>query len=316
MTTRTRPVSTAFLPSEAETRRSLPLPSARVFQVASTSLLIAVIVALALAAWGLNGLGGNGGDAPNGNFAAVTGSPVADNSLVECTVEPMTREEMVRHLQAANVATEPNHELYEQPREPSEAEADAIVQTYREWQACNHKRATYSFKFQTPWFTATTLMIGMNRPVSEADIQTFVDGFFGGEHPARPNTSGPTPTPDAGRQMEIQPYPTVSASGSLTPTPGSGQGGMLPWYPTPALMPAATQGSTPAPSGQSVQSESANLVISADDIVLTGPDTASVTTRYIDQRTGDDLSLPPVTYTLVKIDGQWLLDRYIENADS
>src|SRR5690606_17310377 len=85
----------------------------------STGLLIAVIVALSVAAWGLNGIGGNGGgDEPNGNFAAVPGStgaaniastPVTNMVGVACTVEPMTRDELIAHLQAANVATEPEY---------------------------------------------------------------------------------------------------------------------------------------------------------------------------------------------------------------
>ena len=311
-------MSTTTLPT---TRPRFALPAwTRHLHGVSTGLLIAVIVALSVAAWGLNGIGGNGGgDEPNGNFAAVPGStgaaniastPVTNMVGVACTVEPMTRDELIAHFQAANVATEPEYALYEQPREPSPEESEAIVQTYLEWQACvlMGNGGLQAMRFQSPWLTANTSGLFLDpsqssthRPISDEAIEAFVDGLF----------DEPIPTPEVAGQSEIQPYPTASAGDSAASSgAGYAQAGNLPGHPTPALAPASSDG-TP---GVSVRWSPMDPIISAEDIVITGPDTARVPGYTVDQRTGNVVQATKVTYTFVEVDGQWLLDSYTDEA--
>ncbi len=317
--TRRTPMSTTTIPT---TRPRFALPAwTRHLRGVSTALLIAVIITLAVAAWGLSGIGGNdgngGGDEPNGNFAAVpastgeanmAGTPVTNMAGVACTVEPMTRDELIAHFQAANVATEPAYELYEQPREPSPEEAEAIGQTYREWQACMlmGNGGLQAMRFQSPWFTANTAGLFLDpslsdthRPISDEEIESFVDGLF----------DDTIPTPDVDGQFVIQAYPTASAEDSAA---SAGSGGSLPWYPTPALTPASV--SSDGTPDVSVRWSPINPVISAEDIVITGPDTARVPGYIIDQRTGNVVQGTMVTYTFVNFDGQWLLDSYTDEA--
>lgn len=120
----------------------------------STGLLIAVIIALAVTAWGLNGIGGNGGGGePNGNFAVVSGSPVADTSSVylpepltvedapwiaaitpeECDAPPLSAEE---YAEAVYTDPGPLERSYDIVGPADSADAEAAVTVLRAHQAC------------------------------------------------------------------------------------------------------------------------------------------------------------------------------------
>jgi hypothetical protein len=120
----------------------------------STALLIAVILALAVAAWGLSGIGGNGGgDEPNGNFAVVPGSPVAESTSVylpepltvedapwiaaitaaECDAEPMSNHD---YAEAKHTDPGPLERSYDIVGPADSADAEAAVAVLRAHQAC------------------------------------------------------------------------------------------------------------------------------------------------------------------------------------
>ena len=96
---------------------------------ASTGLLIAVVIALSIVAYGPNGIGdgdngtgSNGtGDGPSLNGAVpIATIPEAEyTNDVQCTVEPMTRDELVAQLKEANQATRPALPRYERSIEPT-----------------------------------------------------------------------------------------------------------------------------------------------------------------------------------------------------
>ena len=120
----TLPASGAISAPRQKPRRGRPLPRwTDHLHFVSTALLIVTVIALAVALFGANGIGRNGGNGePNGNLAAVplaTVEPEAESSSIpvrtaaECTVESMTRDEVLAHLEAANIATAPEFERYE-----------------------------------------------------------------------------------------------------------------------------------------------------------------------------------------------------------
>lgn len=152
--TRRTPMSTTTIPT---TRPRFALPAwTRHLRGVSTALLIAVIITLAVAAWGLNSLGGNGGgDQPNSNFAAIPGSPVADSSSVylpepltaedapwieaispnECNAEPMSDREYVDAMYTDPGPLERSYEIVS----PADSEdAEAAVTVLRAHQACTN----------------------------------------------------------------------------------------------------------------------------------------------------------------------------------
>lgn len=104
------------------------------------------------------------GDGGNGEsvIPVVTIQPDEESSNIppptadECVVIPMTREQVIEHLTAANVVTWTQYEKFDEPQVPSSEDAQAIMQTYREWTACGlwGRSWAYSLQFETPWFTA------------------------------------------------------------------------------------------------------------------------------------------------------------------
>lgn len=294
----TLPASGAFIPSTEETRRSLPLPSMQMLHLASTALLIVTVIALAVALFGANGIGRNGEGDPNGNFAAVplaTVEPDTESSsipyptIAECTVEPMTRDELIAHIEAGNVAAAPRYQQYERPIEPSAEDADAIMQTYRKWQACSLVGGgiQYLARLQTPWFTANGSGLfwseeenGRSGPASEADIESYVDRVLSSEpDPAALAHASPVAaSPPAIPQEDVNRLPLPDGA---TPVAFTDDG---PSFPT----------------------------IFAEDIVVNGPNQAHASAYFVNPKTGEVSPSTVISLNFVKIDGQWLLNTYRE----
>jgi hypothetical protein len=284
-------------PKPRPRRRFAPPAWTRHLHAASTGLMIAVIVALAVAAFGPNGPGRNGGDdEPSGNLAAVpvaTVEPGAETSSIpyptadECTIA-VSRDGIVADIEAANMATQQEYERYEQAIEPSTDDAQAIMQTFREWQACSVGGLNFAaqLELQTPWYTATALPVFYNyqtgaieRPISEEKIQEYADILLG-DDPA--------------------------AIAQVTPV-----------YATPPAMPeAATPSGLPIPADATpitFEGGRSFPTIFAEDIVITGPDTAYARVYFVNETTGEvTVDAPRVMYGFVKVDGKWLIDSYQE----
>lgn len=265
----------------------------------TTAALIIAALALTFAAFGPNGLrnGGKGGEPTHFAMAPVaTAAPDELSSTRprpganECTVEPMTREEIVNHLQEANVATYQQYPQYEQTIKPTTEQRDAILHTYNSWLACGLSTPTtgpaYQLRFETPWMTANTLPVfygftesSNQRPISEEKLEAYADILVG-------NNALEIANPDA---TPLYGTPPASPHG------------------TPVLVPLPAD-ATPAPrtDGQ------AGPVLFADDIVMTGPQTASAQVVFVNEKT--NAVQPGIAYTarFVLVDGEWLLDAYTE----
>ncbi len=290
--------ATAAPPRASRHRRSLPRWTEHL-HLASTVLLIATVAALAVAVFGANGIGRNGGNGegePNGNLAAVpiaTVEPGAESSSIpvpgaaECTIE-VARDEVVADIQAANIATPQQYERYEQAIEPSAEDAQAIMATFREWQACGVGGLNVALKMQlqTPWFTANSLPVFYNyqtgsieRPISEEKIQEYADILLGDDHAAIAQVTPVYATP-----------PSEAATPSGVPIPAN-------------ATPITFEGGRSFPT------------IFAEDIVITGPDTAYAKAYFVDETTGEvNPDATPLRFGFVKVDGQWLIDSYREGG--
>lgn len=200
----------------------------------------------------------------------------------------MTRDEIIAHIQEANAATEPEYPRYERSIEPSTGDAEAILQTFREWQACGWDTQGFGFgyqmEFETSWFVANNLPLfyardgqsGVERPVSDEKIEAYVDVLLNPEPLASPQAAAGTPTSGPGKeQVERLPIPDDA-------TPVTLEGGRA--IPT----------------------------IFAEDIEVTGPDTAVASLYFVNEKTGEVMPTTPLTYGFVKVDGQWLIDSYQE----
>jgi len=211
--------------------------------------------------------------------------PTAD----ECVVEPMTREEVIQHFQLANTATAPQSVYYERAIEPSDEDAAAIMQTFREWQACglNGRAPAYGMQFESLWFTAngSALFYHNGRPVSDEMIADWANIMV---------------TDEADLVL-------ADEADQGTPSPVTGTPTSLPASPARLPLP---ENATP------VARESARAffpTIFPDDIVITGPDTAVARVYFVDPETRDiSVASGQVTYGFVKVDGQWLIDTYSE----
>lgn len=210
-------------------------------------------------------------------------------TAAECTVEPLTREEVVTQLTLANMATDEQRDFYEQPIEPTEGDATAIMHTYRMWQACglSDLAFAYSMQFETPWFSAdqSPLFLMDGRPVSDEMIEDFADiaTADGGQQVLWPPIYG---SPSVYRPEEIR-----TATPDLVP---------IPEWATPIVF---SSDSTPN-----------YATIFAEDIMITGPDTATATVSFVNSGTLEvSIHSPNVSYEFVKVDGQWLLNAYHES---
>lgn len=304
-TQRRRPAMNATLPvggslstparAARKKRPNLTLPTwTRHLHMVSTGLLMLAVVALSFAAFGPNSPGGGGDDNGDGSgdgsgqFAAVPVATVPDDAVTssipypgpeECTVEPMAREELIARIQEANVATEPELQLYERSIEPSDEDAEAIMQTFRESQACSWDTQGFGFAYemqlQTPWYTANHLPVFYNyelstieRPISEEEIEAYADVLLTEATPVA--TSGTPP------QMQEEEVP------EQLPIPDGA---------TPVVL----------EGGRAFQT------LFAEDIIIIGPNTATAQLYFVDEKTREVQVSDPLVLEFVKVDGQWLL---------
>lgn len=301
----TLPVSGTLSTSPRAARKTRPIITLPTWthhlHMVSTGLLILAVAALSFAASGPNGIDGGGdsdgsGDGPS-HFAAVPVATVPDNAVTssipyptadECTVEPMTREELIQHIQEANIATEPEQQLYERAIEPSDEDAEAIMQTFNEWQACGLDTPTtgfaYNLRLQTPWFSANQLGVFYNydlgavqRPISEEKIVEYVDLNLRPEQAATPPVVFGTPPHMPEEEMpEMLPIPD-----DATPVVYEGGG--------------------------------ASPTIFAEDIVITGPNTAMAYAYFVNPETQEVMVTTPLTFWFENVDGQWKVDFHRED---
>lgn len=303
----TLPISGALPAPTRSTQRNRPsftLPAwTRHLHMLSTVLLIVVVAALSFATFGPNGIGGGGsngsGDGP-GMFAAVPVATVPEDAVTssipyptadECTIEPMTREELIQHYQEANVASQEDwllrdHPLDELASNPSEEDAQTIMQTYRQWQACGlvELGPAYQMQLETPLFTAnqSALFYDHEPSVSDEVIEGWVDDFIlTGESPYIPATP-PSDIGPLGTPIVIEELPAgVPVPGSATPVVDETGGGA---YPT----------------------------IFPEDIVMLGDDHAMAMVYFVDPVTREVAVISPLTYWFENVDGKWKVDFYRE----
>lgn len=262
----------------------------------STAALIVAVIALIFSAFGPGGVRNGDNDGP-GHFAAAPVATVSPDDISttrpypgpnECTVEPMTREELIEHLKQANTATLQQYPYYEHSIEPTEEQRDAILQTYSAWFACGQDTPdtgpAYQLRLESPWFTGQSLPIFLGfvkqqeqHPISEDELLDYADVLLRTAPEATPSTMPVIGTPPA--------YHIATPE----------------WVPLP---PDATPvervrgGSFPT--------------LFADDIEITGPQTARAQVVFVDRVTNE--VIPGLAYNVgfVLVDGQWLMDSYVQ----
>lgn len=227
---------------------------------------------------------------------ATTSSSFPYPTSSECTIAPLTREEVRAHYEAANVAPAPSDVRYERAIEPSTEDAKAIMETFRMWQACRlgGRAMAYSLSMETPWFTThsmgwffdwTTQPPQDRRPVSERTLAFLTDLAL---------------VDEADQATVRATYPDVypSAPGDASATPVASE-------PAPTYVPVPS-GATPA-SGR--DSEGRGLPsIFARDIRIVGPDRAQAAAYFVNEYTGEVATMSPQYIEFVKVDGRWLID--------
>jgi len=206
--------------------------------------------------------------------------PTAD----ECVVEPMTRDEVIQHFQMANMATAPESAYYERGIEPSDEDVAAIMQTFREWQACglNGRAPAYGMQFESLWYTAnqSALFYQNERPVTDEMIDDWADVILADEAAPSGTPMGEPATP-----------PALPATPARLPLPENATPVMAP--PRSAFFPT----------------------IFPEDIIITGPDTAIATVYFVNPETREvSVSSGQLIYGFAKVDGQWLIDTYSEGV--
>lgn len=270
-----------------------------VFSVMTTGLLVVIAVSLIVIAFGQFGTGDGGNENP-AHFAAAPIGTLSPDDVTSarpypapevCTVEPMTRDEMIAHLNAANIATPTIYARYEQWIEPSAEDTEAIMATYDTWKACGlstpQTGPQYQLRLQTPWFTANMLPMfygfGLNknqRPVSQEMIEVHVDALLSGNYGVQMDATAVSATPAASP-------PAKTTIQTLVPIPEN-------------ATPVTFEGGRSFP------------ILFAEDIVITGPDTATAEIYFVNETTG--AVNPGLVYTIefVRVDGQWLINAYTE----
>ena len=304
----TLPASKALATPQRRRRGSITLPAwTHHLHLVSTGLLIVAVIALSFAAFGPNGIGGGGdnngtGDGP-GMFGAVPVATVPDDAQTssipyptaeECTIE-VTHDGLIADIQEANVATEPEQQRYERVIESSDEDAEAIMQTFREWQACGWDTQGFGFAYQmqlqTLWYTANHLPIFYNygegtidRPVSAEEIEAYADVLLAGDETEAAEGVDATPPPSASTPVSVQDVPE------------------------PLPIP---EGGTPVAAGPGGHNY---LTIFAEDIDIIGPDTALARAYFVNTVTREVRVTTPHIYEFVKVDGQWLINDYREGG--
>jgi hypothetical protein len=215
---------------------------------------------------------------------------------LNCTIEPLTRDEVVAHLQAANNATEPVYPSYPAAIVPSNEDAQAIMDTYRMWQACSlgGRSLSYVIQLMSPWHLVESGLAGFFRdpqtyevvhPVSDDMIQAYADIAMMTDEEIILAYPPSTPT-----QEELDAYATQGANEQATY-----EARIVP------LPDGATPVAAPAGGGFSP-------TIFATDIQIVGPDVATATAVFVNQETGEVSTNGDMTLRFIKVNGVWLID--------
>lgn len=288
--TTTLPVSTITPMPRSSRRPGSTLPNwTQHLHLLSTVLMFGAVIALAvIAAASYQAGDGDDGTRLNGAVpvATVPGddepSSIPEPTAEECTVDPMTRDDVIQHLTESNTAATPDVSLYEPFVQPSDEEAQGIMQTFREWQACQGQPSR--LRLQTPWFTLnhdSTVFRDAEgndlRPVSDEAIAEAADAH-----------------------MASDVYVPEGQPGTPPPAPAEQDTVPIPAGATPAARP---------PEGRSFPT------IFAEDIVITGPDRATATAYFVNTETREVVpDTPDLHFEFVRIDGQWFIDGYREGG--
>jgi hypothetical protein len=305
-TTLSSPPVSAFPPGSARTHRAGPFVGSPPRAWMSAALVAILLAGLALgfgsvldrfrdegalppeqttipfAGFADNDLAGDATPVPMGESSSI---PYPNEA--NCTVTPMTRDEVIAHLEAANVATEPEYQYYERPIVASEEDALGIMSTFRMWQAC--RGLSHLFVLETPWFTANYSVAFWNpersrheRPMSDDRIQEVADIAILDEDQNLLLIRVATPAPE-----DIE---------------------TIPGFATPDIVPLPDDATpVPIPSGGNWPT------IFPENIEIVGPDHAIATVVIVNSETGDVLPGVVLYYDFVKVDGKWLLAGYSEH---
>lgn len=235
----------------------------------------------------------------------TTSSSVPYPTAAECTVTPLTKEQVHTHFEAANTPAKETRAVYSKSVYPSAADAEAIMATYRMWQACGLRGPVLAHRLalETPEFTAT--MMGRwffdgdgyipvdKRPLSEDAITCLTDLAM-----------VPEEQQDTLSSCSSFFTVTVATPGSIA-TPITGDGS------PPRTVVSIPAGATPianSTGGRAFPS------IFTSSITLYGPDQAIAQAYWIDERTGEITYSTPKTIKFVKVDGHWLIDYQRDGA--
>ena len=240
---------------------------------------------------------GEGTPVPMGESSSI---PYPNSA--NCTINPLTRDEVVVKLQAASAATEQTYSAYAQAIVPSDEDSQAIMDTFRMWQACqlNGRALAYSMSLETVWYTAVASSWRFY-PADEAKpgetnderIERFADIAILDEDEMDLLYPPSTPT-----QQDLDAYATEGAIEAATY-----QARVVP------LPEGATPIAPPAGGGFSP-------TIFASDIQIGGPDVAYVTAVLVNQETGEISTNGNISMRFVKVNGVWLIDRYVSSGDA
>jgi len=260
-------------------------------------ILVAVVVGLDRLAPGAND-GPPGDDGHSGFIPMPTVGPETGLSAYplvtadECTQQPMTRDEIIAHLTAANTATDTYWEArYEQSVVVSGDDETDVVATIREWQACRlrGKGPVYSMRLETPWMTAQfERSIRPSGGLATAwEIEQRADQLLGDPE----LDLNATPVPPATPATPGAPLDTDADDPPQTVVP-------LPQGSTPIVYPEG--GGRAFPS------------MLKGDLRMVGPDRIQAPLYWIDENTREVVLLTPYSVQFIRIDGVWLVNFYGE----
>jgi hypothetical protein len=208
----------------------------------------------------------------------------------ECTQEPMTRDEIVAHLTAANTATDTYWETrYEQAVGVSAEDEAAVTAIIREWQACNlrGKGPVYGMRLETPWMTAQfeRSVRQSEGPASSWEIEQRADQLLNDPE----LDLNATPVPPATPATPVAPYDTDADDPPVTVVP-------LPEDGTPIGYPEGRGRVFPS--------------MIEGDMQMVGPDRIVAPLYWIDENTREVLLLTPYSVQFIRVDGVWLVNFY------
>jgi hypothetical protein len=267
------------------------------------SFFLSAVIVLAVV-FGLNRLSPGGNDDPpagDGNFGFVpmpTVDPETELSAyplvtaADCMQQPMTRDEIIAHLTAANTATDTYWETrYEQAVVVSAEDEAAVTATIREWQACNlrGKGPVYSMRLETPWMTAQfERTVRPSEGLATAwEIEQRADQLLNDPE----LDLNATPVPPATPATPVAPFDTDADDPPQTVVP-------LPEDGTPIVYPEG--GGRGFPS------------MIEGDMQMVGPDRIVAPLYWIDENTREVLLLTPYSVQFIQVDGEWLVNFYGE----